>query len=67
VELSEEAKQELRALGDLESRAIQVYGTAVIGKMNEYRYLGFPAAGGNTALPIWPVCAHSDPVNTDIA
>ncbi|MGY8804602.1 MAG: hypothetical protein ACKVK6_10245 [bacterium] len=67
MELSEEAKQELRALGDLESRAIQVYGTDVIKKVNEYKYLDCSAAGGNTALPIWPVCAHSDPVNTDIA
>jgi hypothetical protein len=28
---------------------------------------GFSVAGGNTALPIWPVRAHRDPVDTDVA
>ena len=40
VELSEEAKQELRALGDLESRAIPVYSTEVFEKINKYSILG---------------------------
>jgi len=40
VELSEEAKQELRALGDLESRAIPVYSTEILEKLNKYSILG---------------------------
>ena len=28
---------------------------------------GCSVAGGNTSLPIWPVRAHSDPVDTDVA
>jgi hypothetical protein len=40
VELSEEAKWELRALGDLESRARPMYGKAVLEKINKYSSLG---------------------------
>jgi hypothetical protein len=44
-----------------------MYGTAVLKKVKKYSILGFSVAGGNTVLPIWPVRAHSDPVDTDVA